>query len=231
MHSLKFNDTKSLLVDAVKNEFAGRIALVSSFGSESAVLLHMIAQINPATTVLFNETGMLFSETLEYQKSLSRELGLTNVRLIRPTLQELGKLDPKNDLHKSDTDGCCSLRKVKPLQRALVPYAAWITGRKRYQTKDRTNLSFREYDDAHRVKINPLADWTREDVQAYLDHFEIPKHPLVKSGFKSIGCSPCTTPIAEGEDFRAGRWRNTEKIECGIHFVDGKPVRTGRIGA
>ena len=224
-HNILFDETLHELVTAILDEFSGRITLVSSFGAESAVLLHMVSRINPATPILFNETGMLFPETLTYQKGLADDFGLTNVRLIRPTGTDLKNFDPDGDLHKSDNQACCHVRKVLPLQRALSPYDAWITGRKRYQSKSRANLPKREFDDARRLKLNPLAEWTADDVKAYFDTFDLPAHPLVKSGFKSIGCSPCTTVVKQGEDARAGRWRGSEKTECGIHFVNGKAVR------
>ncbi|MCB9958123.1 MAG: phosphoadenylyl-sulfate reductase [Rhodospirillaceae bacterium] len=217
--------TLAFLRSAILHDFPGRIALVSSFGAEAVVLLHMVARINPATPVLFNETGMLFAETLAYQREVADELGLTNVRRVRPTLASLAKADPAGTLHAADTGACCHLRKVVPLNRALEPYAAWITGRKRFQAHTRSELPFAEYDDARRVKLNPLADWSLQDIRAYMIEHDLPRHPLVARGYGSIGCAPCTTPVAEGEDPRAGRWRDQGKTECGIHFVDGKPVR------
>ena len=218
-------DALALLRSAIVRDFPGRIALVSSFGADSVVLLHMVAEINPATPVLFNETGMLFAETLAYQREVAAELGLTNVRLVRPTLASLSAADPSGTLHATDTDACCHLRKVVPLNRALEPYGAWITGRKRFQAHTRAALPFAEYDEARRIKLNPLANWTLQDIRAYMVDHDLPRHPLVARGYGSIGCAPCTTPVAEGEDPRAGRWRNQDKTECGIHFVDGRAVR------
>jgi len=218
-------DASYILTSAITKDFSGRIALVSSFGAESVVLLHMIAQIDPDTPVLFGETGMLFRETLTYQRQLAHKLGLTNVQTIRPTLTEVSTADLDGTLHQRDPDSCCALRKVAPLNRALQPYAAWITGRKRHQSGTRASMPFAEYDDANRVKLNPLADWEIDDVRAYMQQHDLPAHPMVSRGFHSIGCAPCTSPVREGEDPRAGRWRGQEKTECGIHFVDGKPVR------
>jgi phosphoadenosine phosphosulfate reductase len=219
-------DSVDLLSGAIRRDFPGRIALVSSFGAESAVLLHMVSEINPATPVLLNETGMLFPETLQYQRQLAAELMLTNVRIIRPTRADLSRVDPEGDLHQRDVDACCDLRKVVPMQRALQPYAAWITGRKRFQAGLRSNLPLIEQDEADRVKYNPLALWNPEQLQAYMDENGLPAHPLVSRGYKSIGCAPCTTPAGEHEEPRAGRWRDSDKTECGIHFADGRVVRS-----
>ena len=215
---------------AVFDDHPGRIALVSSFGAESVVLLHMISEISPATPVLFNVTGMLFSETLAYQREVADELGLTNVRLVRPTLAELEQADPAGDLHRRDTDACCALRKVVPLKRSLAPFDCWITGRKRFQSLTRAELPFVERDEAGRVKLNPLADWQAEDIRAYIEANDLPPHPLVAKGYASIGCAPCTTPVSPGEDPRAGRWRDADKIECGIHLVDGRLVPLASAG-
>jgi len=219
-------DSFELLSRAIRKDFPGRIALVSSFGAESAVLLHMVSEINPATPVLLNETGMLFPETLDYQRQLASELMLTNVRIIRPTQAELCRTDPDGDLHRRDIDACCLLRKVEPVQRALQPYAAWITGRKRFQAGLRSDLPLTERDDAYRVKYNPLVFWQPEQLKAYMTEHGLPAHPLVARGYKSIGCAPCTTPAAEHEGARAGRWRDTDKTECGIHLENGRVVRT-----
>jgi phosphoadenosine phosphosulfate reductase len=224
-------DALDRLGAAVRRDFAGRIALVSSFGAEAVVLLHMVARINPATPVLFNQTGMLFPETLIYQREVAAELGRTNVLVVRPTAASLAAADSCGRLHLADTDACCRLRKVAPLERALEPFAAWITGRKRYQSQTRRALAFAERDAAHRVKLNPLADWTAEDVRAYRTAHGLPPHPLVARGFASIGCAPCTSPVSECEDPRAGRWRGTAKTECGIHFDGTRMVRTGPEGA
>ncbi|HEU0221504.1 MAG TPA: phosphoadenylyl-sulfate reductase [Paracoccaceae bacterium] len=205
--------------------FSGRIALVSSFGSESAALLHMVGEIDRATPVLFLETGMLFAATIAYQQDLAELLGLTDVRLIRPTREDLKRDDPKGTLHRSDPDACCTIRKTLPLQRALEGFEAWITGRKRYQAASRADLPIFEADAEGRIKVNPLADWDARMIRDYMVAHDLPLHPLVNENYPSIGCAPCTTPVAPGEDPRAGRWRGHEKLECGIHFMDGKVVR------
>ena len=203
------------------------ITLVSSFGAESAVLLHMVSQINPAVPVLMVDTLMLFRETLEYQRDLSAQLGLTDVRHILPDADELLEKDPWDALHMSNSNACCTLRKVAPLERALVPFKATISGRKRYQSGRRAEMEVFEMDGQGKVKINPLADWTPEDLKAYMAEHNLPSHPLVAKGYPSIGCLPCTTPVREGEDPRAGRWRGENKDECGIHIAaDGTVERT-----
>lgn len=204
------------------------LALVSSFGAESVVLLHMVAVVDKATPVLFIDTQMLFTETLEYQHEVSERLGLTNIRIIRADDDEVERDDPHGALHLRDTDACCNLRKTFPLQRALSGYCGWITGRKRFQAGTRATLDFFEVEDGTgRIKVNPLAHWAPEDVRAYMEENNLPRHPLVAKGYPSIGCAPCTSPVKEGEDPRAGRWRDQSKEECGIHFVDGKMVRAG----
>ncbi|RBW61658.1 phosphoadenylyl-sulfate reductase [Ruegeria sp. A3M17] len=204
------------------------LALVSSFGAESVVLLHMAAVVDKATPVLFVDTQMLFTETLEYQQDVSDRLGLKNVHIIRANDEDVQREDPYGALRLSDTDACCNLRKTFPLQRALAGYDGWISGRKRFQSGTRAALNFFEVEDGTgRIKVNPLAHWAPEDVRAYMDENNLPRHPLVAKGYPSIGCAPCTSPIKEGEDPRAGRWRDQNKEECGIHFVDGKMVRAG----
>lgn len=213
------------VMQAALNE-AGKIALVSSFGAESVVLLHMAAITDKDTPVLFIDTQMLFTETLVYQAELSERLGLRNVQIIRA--QDIAQKDPDNTLHLRDTDACCALRKIQPLENALAGYDGWITGRKRFQAGTRAALEFFEIEDGtDRIKVNPLAHWAPGDVRAYMEENRLPRHPLVARGYPSIGCAPCTSPVAEGEDPRAGRWRDQNKEECGIHFVDGKLVRTG----
>lgn len=203
-----------------------KLALVSSFGADSVVLLHLAAQIDRDIPVLFVDTEMLFDETLRYQVRVSRMLGFTNVQVLHAT--NIRKMDPNNDLYKTSTDACCALRKTVPLQNALNGYDGWITGRKRHQSDTRARLNMFEVEDGtSRIKVNPLALWNSDDMRRYMDATQLPRHPLVAKGYPSIGCAPCTTPVKPGEDPRAGRWRETEKEECGIHFVDGKMVRTG----
>ncbi|MBS9716635.1 phosphoadenylyl-sulfate reductase [Pseudohalocynthiibacter aestuariivivens] len=214
----------SVLERALSDPFVGQIGLVSSFGAESVVLLHMISIMDRTTPVLFIDTEMLFEETLDYQLEITERLKLTDVRIVRATQVDVNRLDPAGTLHQHDTDACCALRKFAPLQKALSGFDAWITGRKRFQSDTRAALDFFENEENKRIKVNPLAHWTRDDVRDYMENNRLPRHPLVAKGYPSIGCAPCTSPVNEGEDPRAGRWRGEEKIECGIHFVNGKMV-------
>ena len=200
----------------------GNIALVSSFGAESVVLLHMAAIIDRAAPVLFIDTEMLFAETLVYQQEVSERLGLTNVITVRAA--DLS-LDPDGTLHQRDPDACCAIRKTVPLNAALDSFDGWITGRKRHQADTRADLTPIEQADG-RIKLNPLAFWERPEIAGYFEKHGLPRHPLVQKGFRSIGCGPCTSPVTDGEDERAGRWRGRDKTECGIHFENGKLVRT-----
>ncbi|RED12969.1 phosphoadenylyl-sulfate reductase [Pontivivens insulae] len=216
---------RAVFKEALNARETGRVALVSSFGAESVVLLHMVSVDRPSLPVIFVDTEMLFPETLQYQIDVASQLGLTNVQVVKASRTQLALHDPKSDLHKRDTDACCNLRKTEPLEAALTPYDAWITGRKRFQSGTRAKLDFFEAEGDRRIKINPLAHWAPADVQDYMWNNKLPRHPLVAQGYPSIGCAPCTTKVAEGEDPRSGRWRDQDKEECGIHFVDGKIVR------
>lgn len=216
---------EDLLRPLITDIFADRIALVSSFGTESAVLTHMVAQIDPATPIVFVDTNRLFPETLTYRDTLVERLGLLDVRTYAPTEQSVADKDPDNTLYQRDTDACCGFRKVEPMERALRGFTAWISGRKRFQNAERAAIAFIEPAD-WRVKVNPLADWSPEMIAAYFDRHDLPRHPLLAQNYLSIGCISCTTPVRAGEDPRAGRWRASDKTECGIHFThNGQPVR------
>ena len=192
------------------------MAVVSSFGAESAVLLDLVAQVNPDAPILFVDTGRLFEETLSYARDLTAHLGLGDVRWIRPDAAVLAASDPKLLRWSYDPDGCCAVRKVAPLERALEGFDAWVTGRKRHQAATRSDLPRVEADGRH-LKLNPLADWSAGQVVAWQAARRLPPHPLVAEGYPSIGCAPCTSKVAPGEDPRAGRWRGWDKTECGIH--------------
>lgn len=220
------SDAQTILRHALEDVQIGPVAVVSSFGAESVVLLHMIAQINKDAPVIFIDTEMLFDETLQYQKDVAQSLGLTDIRVITPKRDEVLKNDVDGLLHQADTDACCHLRKVKPLADALEDFGGWISGRKRYQSGTRTDIPHFEKD-ARKIKINPLANWTRDDLAAYIKTHKLPRHPLVAKGYPSIGCMPCTTRVGEHEDPRSGRWKGQEKTECGIHFSGGKSVKQG----
>ncbi|WP_299504218.1 phosphoadenylyl-sulfate reductase [Cypionkella sp.] len=220
----KHHAATSVLEHALKDDDLGRVALVSSFGAESVVLLHLVSVIAPETPVLFVDTRMLFQETLDYQRELAEKLNLCDVRTIRAALPRLQFEDPDNTLHQFNTDACCAVRKVEPLERALTPFDGWITGRKRFQGSTRQAVEFFEAEGDTRIKVNPLAHWGRDDLEEYIVNNRLPRHPLVAQGYPSIGCTPCTSKVAPGEDPRSGRWRGQEKTECGIHFINGKAV-------
>ncbi len=215
----------TVLEAALADPLVGRVGLVSSFGAESVVLLHLVSTIDRTVPVLFIDTRMLFEETLAYQAEVAERLGLTEVRVIRPDPVAVLARDVDNILHLADPDGCCALRKTEPLERALKGFDAWINGRKRYQGQSRADIDFFEAEANGRIKLNPLAHWDRQDIADYLVENRLPRHPLVAKGYASIGCAPCTTPVKPGEDPRAGRWRGREKDECGIHFINGRLVR------
>lgn len=207
-----------LLRAFIREEYADRIALVSSFGAESAVLLHMIAEIDQDLPVIFLETGKLFDETLRYRDRLTELLGLRDVRNIRPGDRDIARHDPDGDLWSRDPDTCCYMRKTKPLETAMLPFDAWITGRKRFQGGNRTELPTVEGDPASgRIKVNPVATWSPGDLKRYMHAHELPAHPLVSRGYFSIGCMPCTAPAQSARDVRSGRWVGLDKTECGIH--------------
>ncbi len=193
-----------------------RLALVSSFGTESAALLKVMADVDPAIPVVFLDTGWLFEETLVYRDTLIEKLGLRDVRSIKPLEETLSREDPDRELWFSDPDACCRIRKVEPLARALKPFSAWINGRKRFQGGTRADIPVVEQDGV-RLKFNPFANASREEIEAIYKLANLPPHPLVASGFMSVGCMPCTSRTSPDEDARAGRWRGRPKTECGIH--------------
>ena len=205
-----------MLRTLLTGELRGGIAAVSSFGTESAVLLHMVASADPATPVVFTDTLKMFPETLAYRDTLVERLGLLDVRVIQPDPAPLAAKDPDGIRHGYDPDGCCELRKVEPLARGLAPFEAWISGRKGFQAGTRRALPRFEVEDG-RLKLNPLADWDKAALDGYFAAHDLPRHPLEAEGYLSIGCAPCTSKVAPGEDPRAGRWRGFAKVECGIH--------------
>jgi phosphoadenosine phosphosulfate reductase len=210
-------DTLTLLDAMIHREFAGRIALVSSFGAEAAILLNLVAAVDSATPVVFIDTGKLFGETLRYRDQLAARLGLTDVRTIKPEPERVEQADADGVLWYGNPDMCCYIRRVEPLQRALLGFDAWISGRKGFHGGERQGLPRIEAGDDGRIKINPLAYWQKIDIEDYFARHGLPRHPLEADGFLSIGCMPCTDRVAPGEDMRAGRWRGSGKSECGIH--------------
>jgi len=194
-----------------------QLAVVSSFGTESAALLKVMSDVDPAIPVIFLDTGWMFEETLAYRDTLIEKLGLRDVRSVKPAQEALQREDSERDLWFSNADACCRIRKVEPLARALKSFAAWINGRKRFQGGLRATIAVVE-DDGARLKFNPFANISRKEIAAIYRNANLPQHPLVASDFQSIGCMPCTSRTAPGEDTRAGRWRGRDKTECGIHI-------------
>jgi phosphoadenosine phosphosulfate reductase len=207
---------REIVATALQTVGRARLALVSSFGTESAALLKVMADVDPAIPVIFLDTGWLFEETLAYRDALIEVLGLRDVRSIQPLAETLDREDAARDLWFSDPDACCRIRKIEPLARALKPFSAWINGRKRYQGGSRADIVVVEEDD-FRLKFNPFANVSREEIEAIYRTAKLPPHPLVASGYLSVGCMPCTSRTAPDEDARAGRWRGRAKTECGIH--------------
>jgi phosphoadenosine phosphosulfate reductase len=209
--------SETLLRTMVQRVFPGKIAIVSSFGADSAVLLHLVAGVDRTVPVIFLETGKLFAETLRYRDTLVARLGLTNVRAIRPDPATLAAVDPDGTLWSRDPALCCWHRKVEPLDDALSGFEAWVTGRKRFQGGKRAELALIECGDDGLTKVNPLAFWTEEDIRGHFARHDLPRHPLEAQGYRSIGCATCTRAVRPGEPARAGRWAGLGKTECGIH--------------
>jgi phosphoadenosine phosphosulfate reductase len=216
---------QEMLAGVIEGDLAGDLAVVSSFGAESAVLLHLVAEVDARVPVLFLDTGKHFTETLAYRDALVERLGL-NLVVLTPDAAELAAKDESGLRWSYDPDGCCEIRKVKPLAKALANYDASFTGRKAFQSSTRANLPRFEVDTSDtqgRLKINPLIDWSAQDIDAYFEVHDLPRHPLVARGFPSIGCEPCTHKVAPGEDPRSGRWKGWDKTECGIHKPGEEP--------
>jgi len=205
-----------IIETALKTVGRDKLALVSSFGTESAALLKVMADVDPAIPVVFLDTGWLFEETLVYRDTLIATLGLRDVRSIKPLEETLTREDPDRELWFSDPDACCRIRKVEPLARALKPFSGWINGRKRFQGGARAEIPVVEEDGA-KLKFNPFANVSREEIEAIYKLANLPPHPLVASGYLSVGCMPCSSRASLDEDARAGRWRGRAKTECGIH--------------
>jgi phosphoadenosine phosphosulfate reductase len=216
--------TPEMLREVLGNHMLGDVALVSSFGAESAALLHLVAQADPNTPVIFLDTGKHFPETLAYVHQLAEFIGLKNLQIITPDAETIEKRDATGLRWSYDPDGCCEIRKVIPLEKALAGFDTSITGRKAFQASTRNALPRFELD-GDRLKFNPLASWTKQDIEAYFEAHNLPRHPLEAQGYLSIGCAPCTSVVKPGEDPRSGRWRGWDKTECGIHTAieDGDP--------
>jgi len=209
-------EARALVEVLVRREFPGTLAVTSSFGAEAAVLLDIVASVDADLPVIFLDTDALFDETLDYVKTLSARLGLTNLRIIRPEAADLREAD---ELWRSDPDRCCYLRKVLPLEKATAGFRALIDGRKQVHGGERGNLGKFQAAANGAIKISPLADWSVEDVERAMIERDLPRHPLVAQGYRSVGCYPCTRPTAPGESPRSGRWAGQAKTECGIHKI------------
>ena len=224
---LKAASPAAIVAEALRVVGKARLAVASSFGTESATLLKIVADVDPFIPVLFLDTGWLFPETIAYRDTLVARLGLTDVRTIAPAADALAVKDPSRDLWATDPDACCYLRKVEPLGDALRGFDAWINGRKRYQGGMRANIPAVEVEGA-RLKFNPLARVTPREIVQMFNGWNLPRHPLAGQGFTSLGCMPCTRRTNPGDNARAGRWAESEKTECGIHnrmpLVDGAGI-------
>ena len=209
-------DTLSMLRVLFAEKLLGRVAVVSSFGTESAVLLHLVAQADKNVPVIFVDTLKMFPETLEYRETLMQSFGFTDSQVVTPASDVIAAKDANGLRWSYDPDGCCEIRKVEPLARAKAGLDTWISGRKAFQSVTRQNIPRFEIEDG-RLKLNPLGDWTKDDLEAYFAEHDLPRHPLEAQGYLSIGCEPCTSKVLPGEDPRAGRWRGWDKVECGIH--------------
>ncbi len=214
------------LIATVNRDFRGRVALLSSFGVESAVLLHMASEVALDIPIVFLDTLKLFPETLIYRDRLVEYLGLLNLNIVMPEVDDIRSEDREGDLHAIDPDACCHIRKTLPMAKALSGYDVVISGRKRFHGAARSELEFVSLQD-EKLKVEPLAGFTSLDLQGYMQRHHLPSHPLKFEGYHSIGCIPCTTKGGTDKDPRVGRWKGTEKTECGIHFSsNGKVIRT-----
>lgn len=214
-------DGLDLLQDVLNHTETLRIAVTSSFGSESAVLLDLVAQVNKAIPVIFVDTGRLFAATTNYRDHLTDHFGLTNVQTLKASDLMVKNTDPDGKLFETDPDACCHVRKVMPYAQALSPFDVLIGGRKRHHGDQRSTLETAELSGPH-IKINPLARFTAEDIRTAFSTRNLPQHPLVKEGYSSLGCEPCTLKSCEASHVRAGRWKGRKKTECGIHFSDDR---------
>ena len=197
--------------------FQTKIVASSSFQTQSVALLHMVSQVCPDMKVLFLDTGFHFGETLAYRDNLQDlfNLKIKNIYPDPETTQHLR--NPSDPLYFKDPDLCCRINKIRPMERAILGIDAWVSGIRRDQTPSRRDVQIFERQNDNLVKIHPLAMWTKRDLWSYINHYQLPLHPLFNKGYTSIGCTPCTRPIIEGGDERAGRWEGQIKTECGLH--------------
>ncbi|PIR31838.1 MAG: phosphoadenylyl-sulfate reductase [Alphaproteobacteria bacterium CG11_big_fil_rev_8_21_14_0_20_44_7] len=219
-------DAEQLIKTVINQEFKNEVALFSSFGAHSALLIDMVAEVNPKTPILFLDTEKHFAKTYEYVEQITKKLCLKNVHFLKPDPKLVKNTDPNGELWSIQPNRCCWMRKVEPLQRAIkeLGIKALITGRKRYQTSERNDMGYFQVDADGIFRINPLAFWDKDKIAKEFKFRQLPQHPLVAEGYKSIGCEPCTIPVGENGDERDGRWAHTadlygeQKSECGIHL-------------
>ena len=198
-------------------EFGDRLCLTCSWQKQSSVLVHMVSELSLDVDVVALDTHLLFSETYETRDRVAERYGLSLVTPDVLTVAEQHEREGPN-LWESNPDRCCRIRKVEPLMRALDPYEAWISGIRRDESPSRASTRKIERSERYDAwKVNPLADWSEERVWRYIAANEIPYNPLHDTGYRSIGCIPCTRPTRAGEEERAGRWAELDKVECGIH--------------
>ena len=198
-------------------EYGDRLCLTCSWQKQSSALVHMVSKLGLPIDVVELDTHLFFKETYETRERLVERYALNLIRPDVLTVAEQHKEEGPN-LWERDPDRCCHIRKVEPLQRALEPYDAWISGIRRDQSPSRAGTTKVEWSDRYDVwKVHPLADWDEKRVWAYIEVNEIPYNPLHDGGYRSIGCIPCTRPTRPDEEERAGRWAGSDKLECGIH--------------
>jgi len=215
--------TEALRVAAER--FAPRLVMATAFGMEGCLLIDIIGRSRLPVDIFTLDTGLFFEETYDLWKKLEKRHGL-KIRAVRPALDVAGQAKHFGEaLWERDPDLCCEMRKVVPLRAALAEADAWITALRRDQTPERAKASLFEHD--HKfglVKINPLIEWTSQDVRDYVGEHDVPYNPLHDQGYPSIGCTPCTSPVLAGEDARAGRWRGRQKTECGLHNRNSEQI-------
>ena len=199
------------------DQFWPQIALSSSFQTQSVPLLHMVSQIKHGILIFFLDTGYHFWETEMFRERLASEWQLNVLDLYRESRWDVFIKGKTRTLPLEDPNLCCYIHKVQPLQRAMKDMLAWISGIRRDQTAVRAKSKILELQENGLLKINPLLNWTKADVKHYMEEHNLPSHPLLEKGYRSVGCAPCTVAIGVNDDERAGRWQGRGKIECGIH--------------
>ncbi len=209
--------TPQEIIQWAVDEFAPEIAVSTSFQTHSMALLHMVTRIQPDIKIFFLDTGYHFWDTLIFREQIQHEWNLNVVDLYRDSRWDIFARQNTRTLPLQDPNLCCYIHKVQPMQKALSGLKAWISGIRRDQTPERAHAQILELQDDGLLKVNPLLNWTKSDVQTYIADHNLPAHPLYERGYRSIGCAPCTVPVGAGDNDRAGRWVGRHKIECGLH--------------